>query len=516
MFESAELGHKIDKTTYEKEVPRLREALLDAQFDLVAEKKFEVIILVGGVDGAGRSETVNLLNEWMDPRHIEVHGMGDPSDEERERPPMWRFWRVLPPKGRIGIFMGSWYTWPILDYVYGRIDQAAFHDKIDRIVRFEKMLVDEGALVIKFWVHLSPEAQRKRLKALEKDPRTRWRVTKRDHTRLDMYQKFRDADEDALRMTSTAEAPWYVIEGADPRYRELTVGKILLEALRRRLYQKEEAPKTGSAPPLLPSIDNLNVLKALDLGQRLDKKDYERALEVQQARLALLTRDPLFNEISVVVVFEGNDAAGKGGSIRRITGALDARQYQVIPIAAPTEEERAHPYLWRFWRHLSRRGRITLFDRSWYGRVLVERVEGFCPEADWMRAYGEINDFEDQLTRHDTVVVKFWLATSKDEQMRRFKEREKTGFKRYKITEEDWRNRKKWDQYERAVCDMVERTSTDYAPWTLVESNDKHYARIKVLSTLCDRIEAFLDEKRKAAKKANGEKAKGKVKAKKK
>ncbi len=514
MFESAELGHKIDKATYDNEVPKLREALLDAQFDLVAAKKFEVVILVGGVDGAGRSETVNLLNEWMDPRHIEVHGMGDPSDEERERPPMWRFWRALPPKGRIGVFMGSWYTWPILDYVYGKIDQGTFHDKIDRIVRFEKMLVDEGAMVIKFWVHLSPEAQRKRLKALEKDPRTRWRVTKRDHTRLDMYQKFRDADEDALRMTSTAEAPWYIVEGADPRYRELTVGKILLEALRRRLDQQEIPRRASTAPPLLPSIDNLHVLKSLDLSHSLGKKEYERALEEQQARLALLTRDPLFNEISVVVVFEGNDAAGKGGSIRRITGALDARQYQVIPIAAPTEEERAHPYLWRFWRHLSRHGRITLFDRSWYGRVLVERVEGFCPEADWMRAYGEINDFEDQLARHDTVVVKFWLATSKDEQMRRFKEREQTGFKRYKITDEDWRNREKWDQYERAVCDMVERTSTDYAPWTLVESNDKHYARIKVLRTLCDRIEAYLDERHKAMKKQDGDKDKGKAKTK--
>ncbi|TCS73312.1 polyphosphate:AMP phosphotransferase [Sulfuritortus calidifontis] len=516
MFESAELGHQIDKAVYDKEVPKLREALLDAQFDLAAAKKFEVIILVGGVDGAGRSETVNLLNEWMDPRHIEVHGMGEPSDEERERPPMWRFWRVLPPKGRIGVFMGSWYSWPILDYVYGNIDQAAFHEKIERIVSFEKMLVAEGALLIKYWFHLSKQGQRKRLKALEKDPRTRWRVSKRDWAHFEMYDKFIDADEQALRMTSTAEAPWYIIEGSDARYRELTVGNILLEALRKRLDEKDGPVKAGHVPPLLPSIDQRHVLKSLDLSRRLSKKAYERTLEEQQGRLVQLVRDPLFKEISVVVVFEGNDAAGKGGSIRRITGALDARQYQVIPIAAPTEEERAHPYLWRFWRHLSRRGRISLFDRSWYGRVLVERVEGFAPEADWMRAYGEINDFEDQLARHDTVVVKFWLATSKEEQMRRFKEREQTGFKRYKITDEDWRNREKWDQYERAVCDMVERTSTDYAPWTLVESNDKYYARVKVLTTLCDRIEARLAERRKQAKRQAAKAAKAKAKAKKK
>jgi polyphosphate:AMP phosphotransferase len=317
-------------------------------------------------------------------------------------------------------------------------------------------------------------------------------------------------------MTSTAEAPWYIIEGADARYRELTVGNILLEALHRRLEAKDGPAKASHVPPLLPSIDKRHVLKSLDLSRALSKKAYERTLEEQQGRLVQLVRDPLFKEISVVVVFEGNDAAGKGGSIRRITGTLDARQYQVIPIAAPTDEERAHPYLWRFWRHLSRRGRITLFDRSWYGRVLVERVEGFCAEVDWMRAYGEINDFEDQLARHDTVVVKFWLATSKEEQMRRFKEREQTGFKRYKITEEDWRNREKWEQYERAVCDMVERTSTDYAPWTLVESNDKNYARVKILTTLCDRIEASLAERRKLAKKQAAKAARAKAKAKKK
>jgi polyphosphate kinase 2 (PPK2 family) len=208
--------------------------------------------------------------------------------------------------------------------------------------------------------------------------------------------------------------------------------------------------------------------------------------------MAILTRSPAFRKLTVIAMFEGNDAAGKGGAIRRITSALDARQYNIIPIAAPTEEERAQPYLWRFWRHVPRRGRITIFDRSWYGRVLVERVEGFCSESDWMRAYSEINDFESQLARHNIVVVKFWLAISKEEQLRRFKEREKIGFKRFKITEEDWRNREKWEAYEHAVCDMVDRTSTEIAPWTLVEANDKYFARIKVLKTLSDRIEAAL------------------------
>jgi polyphosphate kinase 2 (PPK2 family) len=163
-----------------------------------------------------------------------------------------------------------------------------------------------------------------------------------------------------------------------------------------------------------------------------------------------------------------------------------------VPVAAPTEEERAQPYLWRFWRHLPRRGRMILFDRSWYGRVLVERVERFAAEADWMRGYSEINEFERSLARHQAVVVKFWLAISKDEQYRRFKRRETISFKRFKITAEDWRNRKKWDAYEQAVCDMVDRTSTSVAPWTLVEANNKYHARLKVMDTLCNALEAAL------------------------
>lgn len=496
MFESAELGHKIDKATYDAEVPKLREALLEAQMDLAKLAKFPVIILIGGVDGAGRGETVNLLNEWMDPRFVQTHGMGEPSDEELDRPMMWRFWRALPPKGRIGVFLGSWYTWPILNRVLGRTKTAELDQSLERAKRLEKMLVDEGALVLKFWMHLSKEKQEKRLKILEKDPKTRWRVTERDWEHYKQYDKFLAVNERVIRHTSTAEAPWIIVEGYDPRYRSLTVGKCILEAIRKRLTEagKKKLPEV-SAPPLLPSIDQLNVLKTLDLTQKLDKKTFEAELEKYQGKLAVLTRDPKFRDITVVVMFEGNDAAGKGGAIRRITGALDARYYNIVPIAAPTEEERAQPYLWRFWRHIPRRGRLTIFDRSWYGRVLVERVEGYCSEADWMRAYSEINDFESQLVRHKIIVVKFWLAISNEEQLRRFKDREKVGFKRFKITEEDWRNREKWGDYERAVCDMVDRTSTDIAPWTLIEANDKNFARIKILKTLCRQIEAALKKK---------------------
>ncbi len=495
MFESAELGHKIDKATFEAAVPQLREALLDAQFDLAQKAEFPVIILIGGVDGAGRGETVNLLNEWMDPRFLQTHGMGAPSDEEMERPMMWRFWRALPPKGRIGVFLGSWYTWPILNRVQGRTKAADLEQSLERANRLEKMLTDEGALIIKFWLHLSKEKQKRRLKLLEENSKTRWRVTERDWKRYKLYDKFLSVNEVVIRHTSTAEAPWIIVEGEDDNYRSLTVGKIILETIRKRLDNPAK-PAVAGTPPLLPAIDNLHILKALDLSQKLEKKKFETALEKYQGKLALLTRDPKFADFTVITVFEGNDAAGKGGSIRRIARALDARQYEIIPIAAPTEEERAQPYLWRFWRHIPRKGRVAIFDRSWYGRVLVERIEKFCSEEDWMRAFHEINDFEEQLTRHNTIVVKFWLTIDKDEQMRRFKEREQIGFKRFKITAEDWRNREKWDAYERAICDMVDRTSTEMAPWTLVEANDKNFARIKVLRTLCQRIEAAMKKQK--------------------
>ena len=487
MFESAELGHKVDKQTYESEVPKLREALLDAQFDLAGSKAFQVIILIGGVDGAGKGETVNTLNEWMDPRHIRTNAMGEPSDEERERPPMWRFWRALPPKGTIGIFFGSWYTAPIVDRVYGRTRKAELEKSVEEIKRFEKMLADEGALILKFWLHLSKKQQKIRLKSLEKDRKTRWRVTETDWKRFKVYDEFREVSESTLHHTSTAYAPWFVVEGSDARYRTLTVAKAIHDAIRERLASKGKVEVVEPAP--LPAVDKLDLLNSLDLKLKLDKGEYRKQLEKYSARLNFLTRDRRFKNRSVVIAFEGNDAAGKGGAIRRVTSSLDARMYHIVPIAAPTDEERAQPYLWRFWRQLPRLGNFTIFDRSWYGRVLVERVQAFCSQSDWLRAYGEICDFEEEMTRHNILLAKFWLAISPNEQSKRFKEREATGFKRFKLTPEDWRNREKWKDYVRAVCDLVDRTSTEVAPWTLVEANDKYYARIKVLRTICKCIE---------------------------
>ncbi|MDH4190057.1 MAG: polyphosphate:AMP phosphotransferase [Betaproteobacteria bacterium] len=507
MFESANLDHKIAKTVYQREEPKLREALLHAQYDLKEDGRFPVLILIAGVEGAGKGETVNLLNEWMDPRHILTHAFPDPSDEERERPPLWRYWRALPPKGRIGIFFGAWHTAPVVQRVRGETGEAEFADQLNEILRFEKMLCDEGVLLLKYWLHLSKPQQKARLKQLERDPRTAWRATDLEWRYFDLYNKFVRVSEPFLRKTSTGEAPWIVVPGADAHYRSLTVGRHILAALRERLDEKPVPRLPDRNPPLLPPEDQLNVLRALTLDQPTTRDEYRELLETWQGRLNLLSRDPRFRKRSVVAVFEGNDAAGKGGAIRRVTQALDARFYHNVSVAAPSEEERAQPYLWRFWRHIPRRGRFVIFDRSWYGRVLVERIEGYCAEPDWMRAYGEINDFEQQLARNGVIVVKFWLAIGKDEQIKRFEEREKVAFKRFKITDEDWRNREKWDDYERAVCDMVDRTSTADAPWTLVEANNKYHARIKVLETLVHRIEAALGPEKGKAK-GKGKRAK--------
>jgi AMP-polyphosphate phosphotransferase len=492
MFESAELGHSISKERFAEEAPKVREALLEAQYEVGKAGRFPVIILIGGVDGAGKGEVMNLLNAWMDPRYILTFALDEPTDEERERPPMWRFWRALPPKGKIGIFMGSWYTTPIVRRAYGDTRDLELSRSMEEILHFEQMLVNEGALVLKFWFHLSKHAQEQRLRSLHKSKKTRWRVTELDWKHFELYDKFRKVSERVLRETSTGSSPWLVIDGSDHRYRSLTAARAVLDAMRKRLDVGADPQPVIQAPPFVRSIDGKHVLTSLDLTKTMPEEQYEEELDAASRRLSELTRDPRFRRSSAAIVFEGSDAAGKGGAIRRITGSLDARLYRVVPIAAPTEEERAQPYLWRFWRHLPRRGKLAIFDRSWYGRVLVERVEGFCSESAYMRAYGEINDFEEQLATHGTIVVKMWLQISKDEQLRRFQEREVTGFKRFKITKEDWRNREKWDAYELAVMDMIDRTSTAIAPWTLVEANDKRYARVKILTTLADRLEVAL------------------------
>lgn len=504
MFEVAELEQTVSTEEFQQQVPRLRERLLEAQARLQTAG-FPVIMLFAGVDGAGKGETANLLSEWLDPHWIVTHAFGAPTAEEQERPEFWRYWRDLPPKGHLGIFLSAWYSEPLLLRAFEEISSAELDERLDKIVHFERTLVDDGALLLKFWMHLGKDQQEQRLTTLSADPTSSWRVTDRDWKHWRMYDKFAHAAEQMIMRTSTGEAPWTIVEGLDARFRSLKVGTALLGAIESRLDDEATAKKKASsgrkkkkkqdgrdaAKAVRPPTPK-TVLSRLDLGSSLAKQQYREELEVLQARLNLLHRGALERRRSTIMAFEGWDAAGKGGAIRRITAALDARHCHVIMIGAPTDEELAHHYLWRFWRHLPRAGRVTIFDRSWYGRVLVERVEGFATQKEWQRAYAEINEFERELVEHGMVVMKFWIHISKREQTRRFKAREKTAYKRWKLTAEDWRNREHWNDYELAVNDMIERTSTTIAPWTLVEGDDKRFARVKVLRTVCERLEQAL------------------------
>jgi polyphosphate:AMP phosphotransferase len=488
MFESAEVGNKVDKQAYKTEVPKLRADLIATQREL-AGAPLSVVVMVAGMEGAGKSEVVNLLLPWLDARGIETHALGKPTDEERERPPLWRFWRRLPAQGRMAVFFGSWDTGWLVESAFDRVSRPELDQALDRFIAFERMLHNENTLLVKFWLHLPRKAQKKRLKKLEADPLTRWRVSKRDWKLYRRYEAFRSAAEHALRRTNTAEGPWTIVESTDSRYRNLTVGRALLRALRERLDQVAAAPARPAPQPLTLQPAPRNVINQLDLSLSLTEDEYSQRLRRAEADLGRLTRRMHAEHRSMTLVFEGPDAAGKGGAIRRVIGAMDARDYQVISVSAPTDEERAHPYLWRFWRHLPRLGKATIYDRSWYGRVLVERVEGFALPEEWQRAYSEINDFEEQLTEFGILVLKFWLAISPDEQLRRFESREGTPYKQYKLTAEDWRNRARWDSYEAAACDMIEKTSTGEAPWVLVEANSKEWARVKVLETVVQRLE---------------------------
>jgi AMP-polyphosphate phosphotransferase len=490
MFESAELTHVLDKDTFREEEQKLREALLAAQFEVVERKTFPVIMLVAGVDGAGKGQAIQRLYEWLDPHHLRTHAYADPDEHERTRPRLWRYWRDLPPKGEFAIVFGPWYNQPLRERIFETIDDAEFERELEAINRFELMLANEGALILKFWFHLSAAQQKRRLKKIKATPGGGRHVLE-EWSNITRHGRIVVDGQKMARRTSTGHAPWVVIPSGNGRYRDIAMGRTILEALQKRLHT-QAGPAFAPAPAVIASPDRKTVLDALDLSRTVTDRVYHKTLESQQNRLAELVDSQAFANRGLLLVFEGVDAAGKGGTIRRVTAALDPRRFRVYPIAAPSDEELARPYLWRFWRHVPRLGNVAVFDRSWYGRVLVERVEELCDEAEWLRAYSEINDFERQLAASGMVVVKFWLAISHEEQLRRFKDREVIAFKKYKVTPDDWRNRQKWDQYKYAVGDMIDRTSTQAAPWTLIEAEDKHYGRLKVLKTVCERVEAAL------------------------
>jgi polyphosphate:AMP phosphotransferase len=490
MFESTKVGRSVSKDDFKEQQELLRTELLSAQRDL-KDSNVPVIVLISGVEAAGKGEVVNRLNEWLDTRGVQTFAFWDETDEERARPRYWRFWRSMPPRGEISILFGGWYQTPIEHRFKGYCTDAEMGGELNRIVDFERMLIQDGALILKFWFHMSENDQKTRLKELSRDDKSRWKMVPDKSKFSEQYAAFEQVAERVIRHTDRGASPWYLVEAEDRRYRDLTVGKTLLHAIRSRLLETKPAEQTtivGSLElPNSPSAQ-ITLLDQLDLSLALDRNTYRQEMSRLQTEINELAWTAYNKKRSMVLVFEGVDAGGKGGAIRRITTAIDARLYRAIPVAAPTDEEKAHHYLWRFWRHIPRAGYITLYDRSWYGRVLVERVEGFASDAEWRRAYSEINRFEEQLVDSGIILLKFWLHISDEEQLRRFKDRENVPYKQYKITDDDWRNREKWPQYRDAVNEMIVRTSTKHSAWNLVEGNDKPYARVKVLKTVCQTL----------------------------
>lgn len=493
MFEAAELGATVSSEEYKSQASELRLELLRHQFRVRDAGAFPVIIVLAGDDSRGCEETLGMLHEWMDPRYVETYATGRVSDEERERPEFWRYWRHLPAKGRVGVFLGGWPEFGILRRVRQEFTETTFLYWIRHVRCFEQQLVDDGAAIVKLWMHVPQEVLQARLSKAKKHPDESWRIHDDDREVYADYDRGRRIAEQVLRMTSTGDAPWHVIESTDWRARNLSTARKVLRAMSKRLAAAQSDPTIETIYIAQEGVESSRtVLDKVDLSQSLKRNEYEKSLEKEQRRIRALTHRALDRGVSTVFVFEGWDAAGKGGAVRRLTAAMSASLFHVVPIAAPNDEERSRHWLWRFWRQLPRAGEIVVFDRSWYGRVLVERVEELVVREDWRRAYAEINDFEEQLVEQGILVQKYWIHIDPDEQLRRFQERENSPLKRFKITDEDWRNREQWPKYERAVNEMVGRTSTAHAPWVLVAGNDKCFARIQVLHTFRKRLEDAL------------------------
>lgn len=508
----AEHDPVFDAAEFEREESALRTELVLAQYARLQSRDSAILLVVEGVEGAGKGSTVNLLHDWMDPRHIETLAYGKSTPQQLAHPFMWRYWQQLPPRGNIGVVFGSWHT-ALFEAVLAQMPEHKLHAFAREINQFEAMLVADRVQFVKLWFHLSREAHIARCEHLLADPDTAWRVSAEDRRVAGDFLRLRQAAETVLRLTDTPVAPWKIVPSADQNMRIVRTARELLQALTHTRSSRAKAQRSRAlgehagndagnqvGEPVGNDAGNQvgdpHYFARLDYARKLGKSEYEDQLQHWQGRLARLVRSPAFAQRALVLVFEGDDAAGKGGAIRRVTHALDVRQYHIVPVSAPTDEERARPYLWRFWRYVPALGRITIYDRSWYGRVLVERVENLTPAHDIERAYDEINAFEAQLTRADVVVVKMLLAISKDEQLQRFEDREKSVFKNFKLTPDDWRNRQKWDAYKAAASTMLARTNTLEAPWHVVATDNKRLARVTVLKAIVSALEASLNGQR--------------------
>jgi AMP-polyphosphate phosphotransferase len=494
MLEKIDLDQAIDKSDY-----RERMVALQPKLGLLQRRAHELgiplIVVFEGWGAAGKGTLINNLILSMDPRGFNVYSTRPPTEEERMRPFLWRFWTRTPEKGRIALFDRSWYGRVLGERVEKAVKKSALAGAYDDINAFERQLVSGGTVIVKFFLHISKKEQKKRFEKLEENEYTAWKVTADDWRHHKEYDEYAEAIEEMLAATDTAPAPWTIVEAHDERFATVKTFSAVADALERAVAAA--TGKTGGdRKPLPPKTKtealSRSVLDNSDLALAVGREEYEEKLKKYQAKIWDLEHAAYQKRLPVVVVFEGWDAAGKGGTIRRLVQGMDPRGYEVVPFAAPNDVEKRHHYLWRFWNKLPKAGHLNIFDRSWYGRVLVERVEGFCSESEWQRAYQEINETEKQWADSGMAVIKFWLHISRDEQLRRFNARQKDPDKQWKITAEDWRNREKWESYKAAIDEMLLRTDTPHTPWTVVEANSKQYARIKVLKTVIKAMEQAL------------------------
>ena len=496
MLELVSLKQKISKAIFKEIFPRLRDRLRDLQKELW-DAKIPMAIVFEGWDAAGKGTAIGSLVKRLDPRGFKVWPISAALREEALRPFLWRFWIKTPGRGQIAIFDRSWYGRVLVERMDKLCKKSEWKRAYEEIDQFERQITDDGTVLLKFFLHISKKEQRKRFKSLEQDPLLQWKVTKEDWKHHKQYDDYNAAYEEMLEKTSTHYAPWTVVPATDSRFAQIKIFDTIIAAAERALAAKNEVAKAKpKAAKKKVKSKNPTILDRVDLSLSLTEKEYKKQLRKEQVRLRALEHQLFEERRPVLVVYEGWDAAGKGGNIKRMTEFLDPRGYDVVPIAAPTKEEKAHHHLWRFWTRIPKDGHLTIFDRSWYGRVLVERIEGFCTELEWRRAFQELNEFESQLSAHGAIIAKFWIHISKEEQLRRFEARKVDDYKNWKLTDEDWRNRKKWDVYENAVVEMLQRTSTTYAPWTVVEGNCKLWARVKALRKLNNAIEGALGKKK--------------------
>jgi polyphosphate:AMP phosphotransferase len=492
MFEKVDLTKKIDDASFERSISPLKERLSVLQRTL-RDLNIPIIIVIEGWNTAGITMSTGEIIQSLDPRGFTLHAIDKATDVERAHPFLWRFWIKTPQNGRITLFARSWYSRALAEKLVSVGWKKSLKDEINSINIFERQLCDSGAMILKFFLHISKDEQKRRLMERERNPLTAWLVTPAIWDFHHHYDAYFSIIDEFIEKTDTEHAPWHLIEATNRKYALLKIYSSLVKSLEKKVADqaKGQSEKGKSKNLILPPKNPVERRSLPDSQQ--SKEDYQNELNTLQIEM-LESHYLLFKrKIPLIIVYEGWDAAGKGGNITRIARYMNPLGYDVISVTAPNDYEKQHHYLWRFIRHYPKAGHVAIFDRSWYGRVLVERVEGFCRESEWQRAYQEINEMEKEYVESSGGgIVKFWLEIGRDEQLKRFKQRENDPLKQYKITEEDWKNREKWDLYDPAVDEMLARTNTPYAPWIIIESDDKWFARVKTLKAIIQYTEKLL------------------------